>query len=259
MARLAASSANKLSGVGARGKLLQEGVFTVKQILLVEDDQEISDLVKEHLGNEGYRVLTAADGEEAARMFANGGIDLVLLDLMLPKMNGITLLKKMRVHSSVPILIISAKGSDLDKALGLGFGADDYIAKPFSLIELTARVQAAIRRATDYTLAAAEEERVLHGGGIRLDLDAFMAYKNGQAVKLTAKEFKLLQLFMENPKRVFTKEQLYQQIWNEPYLGEENVINVHIRRLREKIETNPSQPTIIETVWGIGYKLGVQP
>jgi DNA-binding response OmpR family regulator len=250
---------NKLSGIGARGKLLQEGVLPVKQLLLVEDDQEISDLVKEHLENEGYRVLTAADGEEAARLFANGGIDLVLLDLMLPKMNGITLLKQIRVHSSVPILILSAKGSDLDKALGLGFGADDYIAKPFSLIELTARVQAAIRRATDYTVADAREERVLQRGGIRLDVDAFMAYKNGQAVKLTAKEFQLLHLFMENPKRVFTKEQLYQQIWNEPYFGEENVINVHIRRLREKIETNPSKPEIIETVWGIGYKLGAQP
>jgi DNA-binding response OmpR family regulator len=147
-----------LSRAGARGKLLQEGVLPVKQILLVEDDPEISDLVKEHLENEGYRVLTAADGEEAARLFANGGVDLVLLDLMLPKMNGMTLLKQIRVHSSVPILILSAKGSDLDKALGLGFGADDYIAKPFSLIELTARVQAAIRRATDYTVADAKEE-----------------------------------------------------------------------------------------------------
>ena len=174
---------------------------------------------------------------------------------MLPKMNVMTLLKQIRVHSSVPILILSAKGSDLDKALGLGFGADDYIAKPFSLIELTARVQAAIRRATDYTVADAKEERVLHRGGIRLDVDAFMAYKNGQAVKLTAKEFQLLHVFMENPKRVY-KGTLYQQIWNEPYLGEENVINVHIRRLREKIETNPSKPEIIETVWGIGYKLG---
>jgi DNA-binding response OmpR family regulator len=256
LARRTARFSNKLSRAGARGKLLQEGVLPVKQILLVEDDPEISDLVKEHLENEGYRVLTAADGEEAARLFANGGMDLVLLDLMLPKMNGITLLKQIRVHSSVPILILSAKGSDLDKALGLGFGADDYIAKPFSLIELTARVQAAIRRATDYTVADAKEERVLQRGGIRLDVDAFMAYKNGQAVKLTAKEFQLLHVFMENPKRVFTKEQLYQQIWNEPYLGEENVINVHIRRLREKIETNPSKPEIIETVWGIGYKLG---
>lgn len=155
-------------------------------------------------------------------------------------------------------MIISAKGSDLDKALGLGFGADDYLSKPFSMIELTARVQAAIRRATQYIRTESQpiEDRI-HFRDLILDLSTFTAQVRGQNITLTLKEFHILKLFLTNQSRVFTKEQIYQFVWQDDYYGNENVINVHIRRLREKIEDDPSNPQFIRTVWGIGYKLGV--
>ena len=227
------------------------------KILLVEDDKEIRTLVNNHLQQEGFIVFTASDGEEAEAVFKKEEVDLVLLDLMLPKQNGMELLKIVREASVVPVLIISAKTSELDKALGLGFGADDYISKPFSMVELTARVRAAIRRATQYTPPSEKmAEHTLHFKDITLDLDTFTASKNRQVIKLTAKEFQILKLFMTNPSRVFTKEQIYTFIWEDDYYGDENVINVHIRRLREKIEDNPSTPKYIQTIWGIGYKLG---
>lgn len=228
-----------------------------KKILLVEDDKEISELVTSHLEQENFTVFTAFDGEEALQLFKNNGIDLVLLDLMLPKLNGMEFLKRIREVSFVPVLIISAKESDVDKTLGLGFGADDYISKPFSFIELTARVHAAIRRATQY-LPAAENpsSNVIQFKALTLELDTFSAQINGKSIQLTSKEFHILKLFMTHQSRVFTKEQIYQLIWEDDYFGNENVINVHIRRLREKIEKDPSNPQYIRTIWGIGYKLG---
>ncbi|TDQ34628.1 response regulator transcription factor [Aureibacillus halotolerans] len=227
------------------------------RLLVVEDEKEILQLVQEHLTREGFDVVCARDGEEGLRKFHEGTFSMVLLDIMLPEINGIELLKTIRQSSAVPVLIVSAKGSELDKALGLGFGADDYIAKPFSFIELTARVNAAIRRATEYTNRMdGQAKRHLEYRGLRLDVDAFMAVKEGRSIKLTAKEFALLQLLMEHPKQVFTKAQLYQHAWNDTYYGDENVINVHIRRLREKVETDPSNPELIKTVWGIGYTMG---
>lgn len=228
-----------------------------KRILLVEDDREISKLIKDHLEQESFSVWPAFDGEEALALFAKEEFDVILLDLMLPKLSGMDFLKKIRETSLLPVLIISAKGSDIDKALGLGFGADDYISKPISMIELTARVHAVIRRATQYTPVVNESTpSTIHFKELSLDFHSFSAQVKGKTVQLTSKEFHILKLFLTNQNRVFTKEQIYHFIWEEDYYGNENVINVQIRRLREKIEENPSNPQYIRTVWGIGYKLG---
>jgi DNA-binding response OmpR family regulator len=169
------------------------------------------------------------------------------------------LLQQVRQKSWVPVIIASAKNGDVDKALGLGFGADDYLAKPFSLIELSARVKAAIRRSKlTWQPDALVEDKSVRLFDLVIDTDNFSVSKNGQAIKLTAKEFAILRLLATHPKRVFTKAQLYERIWNEEYYGDENVINVHMRRLREKIEDDPSAPRYIKTLWGIGYKLGDQ-
>lgn len=219
---------------------------------------EISQLIENHLKQENYTVYAAQDGDEAAALIQKETFDLILLDLMLPKVNGMELLKQIRETSVVPVLIISAKGSDLDKALGLGFGADDYVSKPFSMIELTARVQAAIRRATQYAQPErnADAPAAISYQDLSLDLHTFSATVKGKSVRLTSKEFQILKLLLTHRNRVFTKEQIYQLIWEDDYYGNENVINVHIRRLREKIEEDPSRPRYIRTIWGIGYKIG---
>ena len=235
----------------------------MQRILLIEDDETISEMVRSYLVKEGYEVITSFDGVAAEIVYADGSnYDLVLLDLMLPKRGGMDLLQIIRSNSLVPVLIISAKDSDVDKALGLGFGADDYITKPFSMIELAARVKAAIRRA-GYAAASSKPEEAAPTevnkvtlGGLTVDLDNFSAQKNGVEIKLTAKEFHILKLFVTHPGRVFTKAQVYSVVWADEYYGDENVINVHMRRLREKIEDDPSRPEIIKTLWGIGYKLG---
>lgn len=226
------------------------------RILLIEDDAEISEMVSQHLQQEGMQVVAAFDGVAGVEQFGKQPFSLVLLDLMLPKQNGIDVLSQLRQHSNIPILIMSAKQSDFDKALGLGLGADDYIAKPFSLIELTARIRAAIRRSTQYSQAAEPESSVRVVGDLEIDLDNFWVRKHGQELKLTAKEFHILKLFVQHPKQVFTKTQIYNAVWDEEFFGDDNVLNVHIRRLREKIEDDPAEPRYILTLWGIGYKLG---
>lgn len=226
------------------------------KILIIEDDIAISEMVKNYLTKEGFIVTTAFDGEEGMIKYLNDDFDLVVLDLMMPKMDGMETLKLIREKSSVPILIMSAKDSDVDKAIGLGFGADDYITKPFSMIEISARIKAGIRRATKYSGSQKEEEKVpMKLGNITVDLDNFLVIKNEQEIQLTSKEFEILKLFMNNPNRVFTKAQIYSFVWKEEYYGDENVINVHMRRVREKIEDDPSNPKYIKTLWGIGYKL----
>lgn len=224
-------------------------------ILFIEDDLAVSEMVKQYLERENYQVSLAGDGQEGLSLFQKGNFDLVLLDIMMPKLNGIEVLKAIRSGSMVPVLITSAKDSDVEKALGLELGADDYISKPFSLLELSARIKASLRRAGHS--AVTESPSVIHCHELILDTANFWVSKNGQNLNLTAKEFEILQLFLKNPKRVFTKEQIYNLIWNDAYYGDENVINVHIRRLREKVEDNPSEPKYIKTIWGIGYKLGI--
>jgi len=226
-------------------------------LLLVEDDRSIGEMVSSYLSKEGYRITHAADGEEAVRLFRLNDYDLVLLDLMLPKLNGMDFLRIIRERSRVPVLILSAKDSDVDKALGLGFGADDYIAKPFSMIELAARVKAAIRRATEYSGSDfGGRSSLVHLHELTIDLDNFGLTKRGREIKLTSKEWSILKLFVTNPKRVFTKEQIFRSVWGDDYYGDENIINVHMSRLREKIEDTPSSPQYMKTIWGIGYKLG---
>ncbi|MBZ9688606.1 response regulator transcription factor [Clostridium estertheticum] len=228
------------------------------KILIVEDDIAISEMVKNYLIKDGFLVKTAFDGEEAILKYLNYDFDLIILDLMMPKLDGIETMKIIREKSSVPILIMSAKDSDVDKAIGLGLGADDYIAKPFSMIEFSARIKAAIRRSTKYSNNEKKEDpMVMKVGNLTIDVGNFLVSKNNQAIALTSKEFDILKLFIQNPNRVFTKVQIYSFIWKDEYFGDENVINVHIRRLREKIEEDPSNPQYIKTLWGIGYKLEV--
>ncbi|MCI8975207.1 MAG: response regulator transcription factor [Lachnospiraceae bacterium] len=227
------------------------------KILLVEDDVEISEMLKNFLLTENFEVVTAYDGESACEKFFADEYSIVLLDLMIPKISGMEVMKTIRASSTVPIMILSAKDTDSDKTLGLGLGADDYVTKPFSVTEVLARIKANIRRNTQYTAAvAAEEEEILTKGELVLNLNAYSVMKNGKKVELTAKEFEILKLLMKNPKKVYTKEQLYSQIWNDAYMGDENAVNVHISRLRNKIEDNPRDPDYVVTVWGIGYKLG---
>jgi DNA-binding response OmpR family regulator len=180
------------------------------------------------------------------------------VDLMMAKVDGMEVIRRIRSGSAVPILIMSAKDSDVDKALGLGFGADDYVAKPFSMLEMTARIQSAIRRSTTYARQQQQKEQpkeqVITYGNLQIDFDHFVIRRGEIEIQLTAKESDILRLFVSNPNRVFTKAQLYGFIWKEDYMGDENVINVHIRRLREKIEEDPSSPVHIKTLWGIGYK-----
>lgn len=228
------------------------------RILLVEDDREIVEMLEQYLTKEGFELTAAFDGEEGLLAFFRDTYDLVLLDLMMPRLDGMEVIKRIRDTSAVPVLMMSAKDSDIDKALGLGFGADDYIAKPFSMVELSARIKAAIRRATLYS-GRGEEKRdaqVYQSGPLQVDVDRFAVTKYGREIKLTSKEFDLLKLFITNPNRVFTKAQIYGFVWQDDYYGDENVINVHIRRLREKIEDQPSEPQYIKTLWGIGYKWG---
>ncbi|MBE7897454.1 response regulator transcription factor [Paenibacillus polymyxa] len=229
-----------------------------QHILLIEDDLSIAEMLLKALTKEGYNLTTAYDGEEGLNAFERHTYDLVLVDLMMPKVDGMEVIRQIRTRSAVPILIMSAKDSDVDKALGLGFGADDYVAKPFSMLEMTARIQSAIRRSTTYARLQQQEEQpqaqVLTYGNLRIDFDHFTVIRDGNEIQLTAKESDILKLFASNPNRVFTKAQLYGFIWKDDYMGDENVINVHIRRLREKIEEDPSHPVHIKTLWGIGYK-----
>ncbi|MDN4076757.1 MULTISPECIES: response regulator transcription factor [Paenibacillus] len=229
-----------------------------QHILLIEDDLSIAEMLLKALTKEGYNLTTAYDGEEGLIAFERHTYDLVLVDLMMPKVDGMEVIRQIRTRSAVPILIMSAKDSDVDKALGLGFGADDYVAKPFSMLEMTARIQSAIRRSTTYARLQQQEEQpqaqVLTYGNLRIDFDHFTVIRDGNEIQLTAKESDILKLFASNPNRVFTKAQLYGFIWKDDYMGDENVINVHIRRLREKIEEDPSHPVHIKTLWGIGYK-----
>ena len=232
------------------------------RILIVEDDNDISVMIKDTLVNHGFTVSTVFDGDKALQIVEEQNFDLILLDIMIPKIDGIECLKIIRTKSMVPILIMSAKGEDVDKALGLGFGADDYMAKPFSMIELVARVKAILRREKHYMDLTnqvndmSSQDETIQLGDLEIDMKNYSVKKYGHDVKLTLKEFNILKLFVTKPNQVFTKAQVYNFIWQDEYYGDENVINVHIRRLREKIEDNPSNPKYIKTLWGIGYKLG---
>lgn len=226
----------------------------MKRILLVEDEKVISLMVKNYLTKEGYIVDTAFNGEEGLFQFRQKDYSLVILDIMMPKMDGIELIKRIREKSNVPAIILSAKDGEIDKALGLGFGADDYVAKPFSMVELSARVKAAIRRATEYSNEEVKQNKVIKVDNLIIDINNYSVKRGDEDLKLTNKEFEIFKLFLTNPNIVFTKEQIYRQVWEDEFMGDDNIINVHIRRLREKVERDPSKPKYIKTLWGIGYK-----
>ena len=224
-------------------------------ILVVEDDPDINKLLCRILEGAGYACRPAFSGSEAALWAGQYEYDLVLLDLMIPQVSGMDVMEHIRKKSVVPIIILSARDTEADKTLGLGMGADDYITKPFSVAEVLARVRANIRRVTQYA-EPPEKSMVLTAGALRLDGKERTVTKAGERIELTAKEFDILKLLMANPKRVYTKAQLYTQVWNDAYCGDENAVSVHISRLRGKIEDDPRDPRYVATVWGIGYKLG---
>ncbi len=227
------------------------------RILIIEDDPEISDLVCMHLGDLGYGVERAARGDAGFRKAHDGGFDLIILDLMLPGMDGLEICKRLREKSTrVPILMLTAKSEEIDKVLGLELGADDYLTKPFSIRELIARVKAILRRTQHQGDAATgrAQPTELAYDGLAIDLDKRRVTVEGNPVELTAKEFDLLALFASHPGKPFNREQLLNQVWGYSFSGYEHTVNSHINRLRAKIETDPSEPRFILTVWGFGYR-----
>lgn len=223
-----------------------------EKILVVDDDAKILKIVKHCLEKEGFGVVTAADGEIALSMVKKEQPDLVILDLMLPKLNGLDVCRNLTAEYTLPIIILSARGDELDRIVGLRMGVDDYLTKPFSPVELVLRVQAVIRRVQGWQKRQAS--RVLEYGALRVDAGARTVSIDGQAIYLTSKEFELLWLLVSNPQQVFSRMQLLNKVWHSDYEGDENTVTVHIRRLREKIEPDPSMPAYVKTVWGVGYK-----
>ncbi|MHC1685131.1 MAG: response regulator transcription factor [Clostridiaceae bacterium] len=226
------------------------------KILLVEDDEAINEMIKESLIKEGYKVTNVFDGEKALRSLETEEFNLVILDIMLPKIDGIEVMRRIRLKSMVPILIVSAKVEESDRIIGLGLGADDYLVKPFSIAELMARVKAQLRRYMYYSSNNEADNNIIEHGDIAFDLDNYTVMKKGETINLRAKEYEILKLFFQNPNKVFTKAQIFSSVWGEEYMGDDNTVMVHIRRVRNKIEDNPDEPKYIETVWGIGYRLG---
>jgi len=223
-------------------------------VLVVEDEKEIAAAIEVYLKNQNYNVVIAYNGIEALEAFERQEIHLILMDIMMPVMDGIQTTVKIREKSNVPIIFLSAKSEDTDKILGLGIGADDYITKPFNPLELLARVNSSLRRYTSYSKPeAAVQENVIEIGGIALNDMNKTVLADGNPVKITPLEFKILHLLMKNPNRVFSIEEIYEKVWNEPAYNPDTV-TVHIRRIREKIEINPKEPKYLKVVWGIGYK-----
>jgi DNA-binding response OmpR family regulator len=221
------------------------------KILVVDDEPTIVEFVRINLEKAGFRVLTAGDGETALRLAASEQPDLVVLDVMLPGKDGFEVCRELRRTTAVPIIMLTARDDDVDKILGLELGADDYLTKPFNPRELVARIKAILRRMDRINRLDTE---VITRGRIQLDLDRHQVTAGGQAVDLTPKEFELLELLIKNPGRVFSREILLERLWGYDFFGDSKTIDVHIRRLREKVEEDPSSPTHILTVWGVGYK-----
>lgn len=230
------------------------------KILIAEDDTDILELLKLYLENENYEVILCEDGEKAYHQITAQQIDLAILDIMMPKLNGYELTKKIREINNMPIIILSAKNMDSDKILGLNIGADDYLTKPFNPLEIIARVRSNLRRYyqlgdKNVNRSEREEDKVYIVGRLRLDMNMFTLQRGDEKIILTPAEYKILELLMRSPGRVFTKVQIYEQINGEEYLSDDSTIMVHISNLREKIEENPRNPEYIKTIRGIGYKI----
>ena len=225
-------------------------------ILVCDDDKEIVDAIDIYLSQEGYHILKAYDGLQAIEIMKIEELHLILLDIMMPNLDGIRATRKIRETSSVPIIMLSAKSEDVDKILGLNIGADDYITKPFNPLELIARVKSQLRRYTQLgNLATEEKEAVYVCGGLVVNDDLKTVTVDGEPVKLTPIEYNILVLLIKNQGKVFSIEQIYENIWNEEAIGADNTVAVHIRHIREKIEINPREPRYLKVVWGIGYKI----
>ena len=222
-----------------------------KRILLVDDEPLIIKGLKYTLEQEGYETLAAMDGEEALSVFFSNAVDLVLLDVMLPKLDGIQVCQRIRESSNVPIIMLTAKGEDMDKILGLEYGADDYMTKPFNILEVKARIKNILRR-TSLPLPS-EDKKIIRVRDLVVNVINRSVTLGGKEVRLTAKEFDLLQLFINNRGKVFSREAMLETVWKYDYMGDARTVDVHIRRLREKIERNTSQPEFIFTKWGVGY------
>ena len=222
-----------------------------KKILLVDDEPTMLKGLKFYLEQDGYEILTAQDGEEALNVFAENEVDLVLLDVMLPKIDGIQVCQRIREQSNVPIIMLTAKGEDMDKILGLEYGADDYMTKPFNVLEVKARIKSIFRRTTQPVRV--EEKKTVRVHDMEVNLVNRSVTLGGKDIRLTAKEFDLLQLFIQNRGKVFSREAMLETVWKYDYMGDARTVDVHIRRLREKIERVPSQPEFIFTKWGVGY------
>ncbi len=228
-------------------------------ILICDDDKEIVDAIEIYLKNEGYKVYRAYDGEEAIRILKAEDIQLLIMDVMMPKLDGIHATLKIREYSSIPIIMLSAKTEDTDKILGLNVGADDYVSKPFNPLELIARVKSNLRRYTKLgNMSAPEESNVYRIGGLCMDDDTKEVTVDGEPVRLTPIEYSILLLLVKNPGRVYSIDQIYENIWNEAAIGADNTVAVHIRHIREKIEINPKEPKYLKVVWGVGYKVEKQ-
>lgn len=226
-------------------------------ILIVEDEESLADPLAFLLRKEGFDVILASDGPTALEQFANSTVDIVLLDLMLPGMSGTDVCKQLRATSSVPVIMVTARDSEIDKVVGLELGADDYVTKPYSSRELIARIRAVLRRGHDVSAESQEEEleeQILEGGRVRMDVERHIVMVDGEEVSMPLKEFDLLEYLLRNAGRVLTRGQLIDRIWGADYVGDTKTLDVHVKRLRSKIEAEPSRPQHLVTVRGLGYK-----
>ena len=227
-----------------------------QRVLVVDDDREIVNAIAINLQNEGYAVLKAYDGLQALDIISSQSVHLIILDVMMPKLDGLSTMLKIRAEKNIPIIILSAKSEDTDKVLGLSMGADDYVTKPFNSMELMARVKSQLRRYLSLgDVNVQTRPNLLKSGGLCFDLESHTLTVDGDLVKLTATETKIMELLMRSPGRIFPAEEIYERVWGETAYGVENTVMVHIRRIREKIEINPKEPEYLKVVWGIGYKI----
>ena len=224
-------------------------------ILVCDDDKEIVDAIEIYLQQEGYQIYKAYDGEQAIKVLKEMNIQLLIIDIMMPRLDGIHATLKIREFSSVPIIFLSAKSEDTDKILGLNMGADDYITKPFNPLELVARVKSNLRRYTQLGSLNVENNALYQVGGLCMNDDTKEVTVDGEPVKLTPIEYNILFLLVKNQGKVFSIDQIYENIWNEEAIGADNTVAVHIRHIREKIEINPKEPRYLKVVWGVGYKV----
>ncbi len=226
-----------------------------QQVLVVDDDPEIVQAIAINLHNEGYAVLKAYDGLQALDIISSEKVHLIILDVMMPKLDGLSTMMKIRAEKNIPIIILSAKSEDTDKILGLSMGADDYVTKPFNNMELMARVKSQLRRYLRLGNINDNNPNLLITGSLCFDSEKNTLSLDGELVKLTATETKIVELLMKHPGRIFPAEEIYERVWEEPAYKVENTVMVHIRRIREKIEINPKEPKYLKVVWGIGYKI----